>query len=211
MASQNAKIYDQTGKETGTFELPEAIFAVEVESSLIHQVVIAQQANARVANAHTKGRSEVRGGGRKPWRQKGTGRARHGSIRSPLWAGGGVTFGPTKFRSFGKKINKKMKQKALKMVLTDLAKEEKIVLVDDIKISGKTQEMVAVLTALPWEGKRAILSFSSNDPARIRACKNLQYISSVEAKSLNIVDLLKTDALIMTKQSMEDLIALLKA
>lgn len=211
MASLNAKIYDQTGKEIGTFDLPEDIFAVEIETSLIHQVVIAQQANARVAIAHTKGRSEVRGGGRKPWRQKGTGRARHGSIRSPLWAGGGVTFGPTKFRSFGKKINKKMKQKALKMVLSDFAKEEKIVLVDDVTISGKTREMVEVLKALPWEGKRVIMSFSSNDPARIRACKNLQKVHLVEPTSMNIVDLLKTDTLIMTKQSMEDLIALLKA
>jgi large subunit ribosomal protein L4 len=112
--------------------LPKEIFDVEINPDLIHQVVVAQTANRRRVIAHTKGRGEVRGGGKKPWRQKGTGRARHGSIRSPLWKGGGVTFGPTKERTFKKEINKKMKRKALFMVLTAKAKNNLLLVLDKI-------------------------------------------------------------------------------
>ncbi len=114
----NISVYNQEGKEVGSTVLPKEIFGLEVSPDLVHQVVLSQTSNRRVAVAHTKDRSDVRGGGRKPWRQKGTGRARHGSRRSPIWKGGVVTFGPNKQRNFKKKINKEMRKKALLMGLS---------------------------------------------------------------------------------------------
>src|SRR3989338_6359607 len=150
MADIQTKLYDQTGKEIGIVDLPDAIFCVPISEALVHQVVVAQHANARTVVAHTKGRAEVRGGGRKPWKQKGKGRARHGSSRSPIWIGGGVTFGPTNERNFSQRINKKMKQAALKMALSDKAKEDRLIVVDKIVLkSPKTKEMVRILKQLP--------------------------------------------------------------
>ena len=117
--SLKIKVYTQDGKETKELALNPAVFGVAVKESVVHQVMVAQMANSRVAIAHTKTRAEVRGGGRKPWKQKGTGRARHGSTRSPIWVGGGVTFGPRSDRNFSQKVNKKMKTKALFMCLSD--------------------------------------------------------------------------------------------
>ncbi len=142
-------IYSQQGDKVGQVELNPSIFGVEINSTLIHQAVVTQLANARKVLAHTKDRSEVSGGGRKPWRQKGTGRARHGSIRSPLWIGGGVTFGPTKYRNFSKKINKKMKRKAIFMALSDRVKEGQLVILDKLEIKQpKTKEFVELLKNL---------------------------------------------------------------
>src|SRR3989339_449677 len=115
----NAKVYNIEGKNVGTVELPARLFGVEVKPEVVHQVVVGKQSNKRQVLAHTKTRADVSGGGKKPWKQKGTGRARHGSSRSPIWIGGGVTFGPRKDRNFGVKINKKMARKALAMALSD--------------------------------------------------------------------------------------------
>ena len=146
MSNIKIKLYNQKAEEVGEERLDEAIFGVKVNPVLVHQAVIAQKANSRSVLAHTKDRSQVRGGGRKPWRQKGTGRARAGSTRSPIWIGGGVTFGPIKARNFSQKINKKMKQKALLMALSDRVKHEKMVLVDKIKIDKiKTKKMAGIL------------------------------------------------------------------
>ena len=125
-------VYNQEGKEVGKVLLPKEIFEVKVNPDLVHQVVVCQMANRRQPIAHTKDRGEVRGGGRKPWSQKGTGRARHGSIRSPLWIGGGVTFGPRKEKIFKKKIPKKMRRKALFMVLSGKAKENLLLVLDKL-------------------------------------------------------------------------------
>lgn len=130
-----AKIYNQKGVETGSIELPKAIFSLPWNDDLVHQVITSMQSNVRVNVADTKGRAEVRGGGRKPWRQKGTGRARHGSSRSPIWVGGGVTHGPTSERNFKKKINKKMNAKALFTILSAKAKDNEVIFFDEI--SGK--------------------------------------------------------------------------
>ena len=129
------EVLDQKGNKVGEESLPKEIFEVEIKNDLIYQVITSQMANKRRVIAHTKDRGEVRGGGRKPWRQKGLGKARHGSIRSPIWIGGGVTFGPRKERIFKKKIPKKMRRLALFMVLSDKAKRKFLILVDDLKIS----------------------------------------------------------------------------
>ncbi len=200
MASIQTKLYDQTGKELGMIDLSDDVFGVNISQTLIHQVVVAQHANAREVIAHTKGRADVRGGGRKPWKQKGTGRARHGSIRSPLWIGGGVTFGPTKERNFSQRINKKMKQAALKMVLSDMVKDDRLVAVDKIVVpKGKTQEMQKIIKKLPWSGKRVLVSFEQNDQELIRAVQNIPNIMICAPDSLNVVDVLKADAIIITQ------------
>ncbi|MFH1900140.1 MAG: 50S ribosomal protein L4 [Patescibacteria group bacterium] len=142
-------IYNLKAEKVKEVELNPAIFGVEIKEGLIHQVVIAQMANRRKVLAHTKDKSEVRGGGRKPWRQKGTGRARHGSSRSPIWIGGGVTFGPTKERNFSQKINKKMKKKALFMCLSDRVNDKQLALLDKLELKeAKTKELSKLLNGL---------------------------------------------------------------
>src|SRR3989339_146560 len=140
------KVYNLEGKEVREEELEQSFFDIVVKPEVVQQAVEAQLANSRQVLAHTKGRGEVRGGGKKPWKQKGTGRARHGSIRSPLWKGGGVTFGPTKERNFSQKINKKAKQQALFSVLSKKLADQEIKVVDEIKIKNiKTKEMAKIL------------------------------------------------------------------
>ena len=128
------KVYNQEGKSTAEIELPADIFEVALNEGLLHQVVVALEANSRQVLAHTKDRSEVRGGGRKPWKQKGTGRARHGSIRSPIWKGGGVTFGPQKIRNFTKKLNKQVKRKALAMTLSDKVSNNNFIAIESLAL-----------------------------------------------------------------------------
>ena len=142
-------VYNVKAEKVREVDLNPAVFGVEVKESVVHQVAVAQRANARTAIAHTKTRGEVRGGGAKPWRQKGTGRARHGSNRSPIWVGGGITFGPRKDRNFSQKVNKKMKRKALFMCLANKANENLLFLLDKLVLEdGKTREMVDVLKSL---------------------------------------------------------------
>ncbi len=141
-----ATIYNQKGEETGKINLPETVFSLPKNDDLVHQVIVSMQSNLRNTVAHVKGRGDVRGGGKKPWQQKGTGRARHGSIRSPLWRGGGVTHGPSKDKNYDRKINKKMKIKALYTILSQKARDNEILFVDNFSfIKPKTQEAVSVL------------------------------------------------------------------
>jgi len=184
------------GEKVGEEKLNPALFGVEVKVGLIHQAVVAQMANRRQVLAHTKDRGEVRGGGRKPWKQKGTGRARHGSIRSPLWVGGGVTFGPTKERVFKQKINKKMKRKALLMCLSGRAKEEKIVLVDKLELDNfKTKKFLEILNKLPNKGKKTLLILEKVDKKIIKSAANIPYVKTIEARGLNVIDVLQYDYL----------------
>ncbi len=197
-------VYNQQGEKMGTTLLPKEIFEVKMNSDLIHQVVVAQMSNRRKAIAHTKGRGEVRGGGKKPWRQKGTGRARHGSIRSPLWRGGGVTFGPTKERVFEKKINKKVQRLALFMVLSAKAKNNLLILVDKFKIEKpKTKLMAETLNKLPCKKANSLIALSEIDKNLILASSNIPGVKTLQVKDLNTLDLLSFKYLIMPKDSVK--------
>ena len=202
-------IYNQEGKEVGKAELPAEVFDVKMNKDLVHQVVVAQMANARPVLAHTKDRSEARGGGAKPWRQKGTGRARHGSIRSPIWKGGGVTFGPTKERVFAKKINKKMKRKALLMVLSSKVKDKEMILLDKIELAeAKTKQMIEVINNLKTKLKKnldkgTLIVLLTSDQKIIRAIKNIPKIKTIRADSLNILDILSYRYLLVLQGAIE--------
>ena len=198
MADIKAKIYNLTGKEVGEQTLPTTIFGVKVKPELVQQAVVAQQANSRSAIAHTKGRGEVRGGGRKPWKQKGTGRARHGSTRSPIWIGGGVTFGPTNQRNFALDINKKMKKKALAMVLSDKVAHDRIIFIDTLEIpEGKTKNLKQGLATLPSKSKKVLVVTDAAHDKVVRAARNLDRVQTIAVNSLNVVDLLKYEWLIV--------------
>ncbi len=200
MADIKIKLYDLSGKSAGDAVLDSTIFGVKIKPEIVQQVVVAQQKNSREAIAHTKGRSEVRGGGRKPWKQKGTGRARHGSIRSPLWVGGGVTFGPTADRNFSVKINKKIKQQALGMVLSDkVAQEHMIVLVDYKLPEAKTKLLKKAFDLLPNKGKTTLIVTSSAKDPIVLAARNLPKISTINYGSLNVVDLLAHEYLVISQ------------
>ena len=197
------KLYNLEGKETGEVKLPESVFGVELNDDLIHQAVVAQMANARKVLADTKDRSEVRGGGKKPWKQKGTGRARHGSIRSPLWKGGGATFGPTTDRNFSKRINKKMKTKALFMVLSSKLKDDELVVVENIELKkASTKKMKDILSKLPLSGK-VLISMDKKNTNIFNSVKNIPNTSMIASDSLNIVDLLKNKMLVINKKGVE--------
>lgn len=209
-------LYNQSGKEVGTIELPDGIFGLSPKQELIHQALVAQQANRRQAIAHTKGRGEVRGGGKKPWRQKGTGRARHGSIRSPIWKGGGVTFGPTNQKNFFKKINKKMKQKALFMALSSKVKSSCLIVLDSITLEkGKTKEAAGVLKAITPNLKGYTSGKSKSDSImivlpigmkrEIQALRNISFARPRSPKSLNIEDILSSKYLLLTKDSLSQI------
>jgi len=176
---------------------------VKVNPDLVHQVVVSQMANRRRVIAHTKSRAEVRGGGRKPWRQKGTGRARAGSIRSPIWRGGGVTFGPTKKRVFKKKINKKMKRKALLMVLSGKVKNNLLILLDKIKIDEpKTKLMAKILEKLQVQGS-CLIALPRMDKNLILAARNFPELETIQAKDLNALDVLNFKYLLLPKDSVK--------
>ncbi len=195
------KVYNLQGKETEEIKLDSDIFDVKINPDLVYQVVEIQKANTRQNLAHAKTRAEVRGGGRKPWRQKGTGRARHGSTRSPIWVGGGVTFGPSNERNFAKKINKKMKRKALFMTLTDKLQENQLVVADKLELAEiKTKALASILSKLPTkEAKSVLLVLDQKNEAISKSARNLPKINVILANSLNIMDILKHDYLLIDK------------
>jgi len=197
------QVYNQDGQTAGERELSDKVFGVKFNADLVHQAVVAQQANERPVLAHTKIRSEVRGGGKKPWRQKGTGRARVGSSRSPIWRSGGVTFGPTKDRNFSKELNKKMKQKALLMALSDKVSQKNLVIVDAWQLpEAKTKVFNQALSALEKAAglgdKRSWLIINAQDEAVKRSSKNLSYTKTINLDNLNLVDLLKYKNLLLS-------------
>ena len=197
----NTKIYTREGAESGSITLPEAVFGVAWNPDLVHEVVVGMQANARAGTAHTKDRSEVRGGGKKPWKQKGTGRARHGSRRSPIWTGGGVTFGPRNEKDFSVKINKKVKAKALACVLSKKLADNEVFFVDSLAMEEpKTKDAKVVIAALAkgtgvesLATKRknaAIVVLADRSLATEKSFRNFGNIEVVMAKDINPVELL---------------------
>jgi large subunit ribosomal protein L4 len=202
------KLYNQNGKDTGEINAPDRVFNVPWKPSLVHQVVVAMQANARTPVAHTKDRGDVRGGGRKPWQQKGTGRARHGSSRSPIWRGGGVTFGPRNDKVYDKKINKKMRISALFSVLSQKMRDGEVIFLEKIALDlPKTKlakEVVEHLSSIEGmqnmatkKRNNAIISMGEKNQDIERSFNNFGNIQVQEARNLNPVDLLKYKYLVL--------------
>jgi large subunit ribosomal protein L4 len=198
-----AQAYNQNGEKVEDINLPKELFDVGMNSDLVWQVTVSQMANRRRIIAKTKKRSEVSGGGRKPWRQKGTGRARHGSIRSPIWRHGGVTFGPDTERVFEKKINKKMRIKAMFIVLTAKAKNNLLIILDDLKLEQpKTKIMAEILNKLPAKKSRLIL-LPKKDDTIFKAARNIAETKVEVAKNINVLDLLSFKYLIFPKETIK--------
>jgi len=207
-------VYNQEGKAVSEMEVSDQVFGVKVNEALVHQAAVAQMGNERQNVAHTKDRSEVRGGGRKPWVQKGTGRARAGSIRSPIWIGGGVTFGPRNERNYTKQLNKKMKRKALCTVLSDKVQSERLVVVDDLEASEfKTKTAKSLLNQMEKavlgtedKTKRSVLVINDKYDEKVKySFRNLKGVKVVNLDSINILDLLKYRDVVITRKSMEKL------
>ena len=202
-------LYNQKAEVIGNVELPDSVFGVESNNDLLHQVVSSLMANKRQVIAHAKTRAEVRGGGKKPWRQKGTGRARHGSIRSPIWKGGGVTFGPTKEVIFKKKIGKKMARKALAVALSEKARSNGIIVVDGIELNApKTKEVAGILRAFKQKLDRTgsiLIVTPSADKNLHRAAKNIQKVGVIEARNLNSLEILSYKNLILLQDSVSEI------
>jgi large subunit ribosomal protein L4 len=200
-----AAVYNQEGSQTTTLDLNSRIFGIEkIDLHLVHQAIRTQLSNARKGTAHTKNRGEVAGSGRKPWQQKGTGRARAGSIRSPLWRKGGVTFGPRSNRNWSLKMNKPAYRKAIFSILTDKLNENKLIILESFDKSAKTKDVLAKINTISTSakfGKKVALIIDLPNPELVRAFRNLAQHKLLLATMLNPVDLLKYD-LIITKESL---------
>ena len=193
-------LFDKTGSEAGTIDLPDALFAAPVNTAVMHQAVVAQLAGRRIGTASTKTRGEVRGGGRKPYRQKGTGRARQGTRSAPHYAGGGVVFGPSP-RKYGKRLPKRMRRLALVGALTSKFDDGAIKVVNDLELSEtKTQQLLGHLSALEAAGKVLVVEDGKNEALELSA-RNVPGLVVIRSDSLNIVDVIDADAIVITKPS----------
>ena len=193
----NVSVYNMEGKEVGTIELNDAVFGVEVNEHLVHMAVVAQLANKRQGTQKAKTRSEVSGGGRKPWRQKGTGHARQGSTRSPQWTGGGIVFAPTP-RDYTITLNKKEKRAALKSALTSRVNENKFVVVDELKFDEvKTKNFKAVMNNL--KVSKALVVLANNDQNTVLSARNIPEVKTSLVNTINVFDILKYNTVVATK------------
>ena len=196
-------VYNMEGKEVDSIELDDAIFNVEVNEHLVHMAVLNQLANNRQGTQKAKTRSEVRGGGRKPWRQKGTGHARQGSIRAPQWTGGGVVFAPVP-RDYSMKMNKKEKRAALKSALTSRVQENKIVVVDELKMDEiKTKKFAKVMSNLKLD--KALVVLADNDKNVVASAKNIPSVKTASTDTINVYDILKYNTLVLTKDAVKNI------
>lgn len=193
----NVKLYKQTGEEAGTVALDDSVFGAELNTAVIHQVVVAQLANKRQGTKSALTRAEVSGGGRKPWRQKGTDNARQGSIRAPQWKHGGIVFAP-KPRDFTQKINKKMKDVAFRSAISSKVTDDQLKVIDEINVSGKTKEMVEVVKALGLT-KRTLFVLTSADELAVRAANNLEKVDTVKAELVSVLDLMNHTDVVLTQ------------
>ena len=192
-------VYNMEGKEVETMELDDSVFGVEVNEHLVHMAVVQQLANNRQGTQKAKTRSEVRGGGRKPWRQKGTGHARQGSTRAPQWTGGGVVFAPTP-RDYSFKLNKKEKRAALKSALSSRVAENKFVVVDELKFDAiKTKDFAKVMSNLGVE--KALVVINDNDTNVVMSAKNIPTVKTASTSTINVYDILKYNTVVVTKDA----------
>ena len=193
----NVAVYNMEGKEVGTLDLNDAVFGVEVNEHLVHMAVLQQLANNRQGTQKAKTRSEVRGGGRKPWRQKGTGHARQGSTRAPQWTGGGVVFAPVP-HDYSFKINKKEKRAALKSALTSRVQENKLIVVDELKLDEiKTKKFAEVMKNLNVD--KALVVINDNDQNIVMSAKNIPTVKVAQTNTINVFDILKYSTVVVTK------------
>ena len=195
----NVSVYNMEGNEVGKMDLNDAVFGVEVNEHLVHMAVVAQLANNRQGTQKAKTRSEVSGGGRKPWRQKGTGHARQGSTRAPQWTGGGIVFAPTP-RDYTIRLNKKEKRAALKSALTSRVLENKFIVVDELKLDEiKTKKFQNVLNNL--KVNKALVVVDENSDNVVKSAKNIQSVKTAYVNTINVYDILKYDSLVITKDA----------
>lgn len=195
-------LLNQTGSKVGDIDLADAIFGIQPNEKVLHDAVVMHQASLRQGTHKVKNRSERRGGGRKPWRQKGTGRARQGSIRSPQWVGGGVVFGPTP-RQYSYKLPKKVRRLAIKSALSTKVKEEAIVVVDSLQLEApKTKEMVNILSGLSIDEKALVVTADYNEQVALSA-RNIPGVTFATVNSVNVLELLKHDKLVITQEAVE--------
>ncbi len=195
----NVSVYNMEGKEVGTIELNDAVFGVNVNEHLVHMAVVQQLANNRQGTQKAKTRSEVSGGGRKPWRQKGTGHARQGSTRAPQWAGGGVVFAPVP-RDYSFKLNKKEKRAALKSALTSKVQDSKLIVVDELKLDEiKTKNFVKIMNNLKVE--KGLVVIGDNDVNIVMSARNLADINTTLVNTINVYDVMKAKTLVLTKDA----------
>ena len=195
----NVSVYNMEGKEVGTIELNDAVFGVTVNEHLVHMAVVQQLANNRQGTQKAKTRSEVSGGGRKPWRQKGTGHARQGSTRSPQWTGGGVVFAPTP-RDYSFKLNKKEKQLALKSALTSKLQDSKLIVVDELKFDEiKTKNFKQVMDNLKVE--KGLVILAENDANVVLSARNMATVDTTLTNQINVYDIMKAGTVVLTKDS----------
>jgi large subunit ribosomal protein L4 len=203
-----ADVYNWKGEKSGSVEVNDAIFAREWSADLVHQVLLAFQANQRRPWAHAKGRGEVRGGGIKPWKQKGTGRSRHGSIRSPIWKGGGASHGPVKDRDFSQKINKKMQRAAIYALLSKKLAEGELRFVDGFSFEkGKTKEVATALKTM-YAVKRlssVLLVSGEKNSSLTRASRNIPKVKSVSGKAINVYDIAVSKNILIDKSAVSEI------
>ena len=200
-----AAIHNQIGEKIGQQKLSAAVFGAKIVPHLIHEAVVSMRSNARRSTAHTKTRGEIRGGGKKPWKQKGTGRARHGSTRSPIWRGGGITFGPRNDRNYFKKMNAQARKTALLGALSDKADSGNIIVLDDFKNDKpKTKEMFKMLTALKIKFP-ALLVIPKTDKAIKKIGQNIKDVMINTADNLHLLDILKAKNIVIMKKAIEEI------
>jgi large subunit ribosomal protein L4 len=204
-------LYNKDGRKAGAIQAPERVFGLPWNAALVQQVVTAERANARTGIAHAKDRSEVSGGGKKPWRQKGTGRARHGSTRSPIWVGGGVTHGPRSERTYAQKINKRMRSKALFVSLSEKARDGEIIMIEDMQFpEARTRHAARLFRALSAEGVERIadkggstlVATGPTNAETVRALRNIPYVKFCEARNLTTAQVLAVKYIVFPKTAL---------
>jgi len=196
-------VYNFEGKKVKDIELSKNVFDVPLNADLLHEVYVSMDSNQRISIAHTKGRGEVSGSGKKPWKQKGTGRARVGSVRSPIWRGGGIVFGPKKDRNFKKKINKKANTKAILMALSEKLRSEKLIVVDRIEAANKkTKDIANGLSALKIKGS-ILINLAQSEKENYLYMRNIKTLKCIPVDNLNVLDILNHKSLILSEESVK--------